>query len=106
MSRTLIEVHVVCRNERGVRRQDDGTFMSRGWVLNRHHMRQGVIFALHEAKNQPSYLQGTVIDVVELPATRTTTGRVQRRLDVHVRPTKEPLEWKGKGAGEKGLLWS
>lgn len=96
----------MCRRERNVLHQQDGTFVSGSWALNPRHIREGVLFALHERRATASYLQGVVVRVTEVQVRKTKTGRRQRRIDVLVRSTSTPLAWAGNGSGEKGLVWS
>lgn len=103
--RRLQEVHLVCRGENRVHHRGDGTFISGSRVLKPEHIREGVVFALHETRAKPSYLQGVALRVERTREETTPSGMRRRRIDILVRATSRPLAWAGKGAGEKGLVW-
>jgi hypothetical protein len=56
----VVEIHVVCRDRRGVARETARTFDSGDWSIAARHLRPGVVFALHEEKTRQSYLQGRI----------------------------------------------
>jgi len=105
-NRRLMEAHFVCRQGRRVVDQNDGTFITGEWVMNPRNVSQGLVVALHEAKAQQSYLQGTVIRVASIRQDPKSSGRVLRRVELLVRRTPHSLSWRGRGSGEKGFVWS
>ena len=105
--RTLLEVHVVCRGELGVQRLHEGTFISGIWAINPDRIQEGVtVFALHENRAAPSYLQGKVIRVANIIRRPSESGKNMRRIEVLVEASSQPLDWRGEGKGEKGYLWA
>lgn len=105
MTRTLKEVHIVCHAARNVRHLDDGMFLTGYWAVKPEYIHEGIVLALYEAKALPSYLQGVVLCVNDTVCEKTKSGRCQRRIELLVRATPSPLDWKGKATGEKGLVW-
>jgi len=102
----LEEAHVICHQGLYVEDQKDGTFLTGFWVVRPEHIREGLVFALHETKATRSYLQGVVLRLTEVRKDRTPSGRRQRRVQLLVRKTPASLPWRGGGTGEKGLVWS
>ena len=105
METRLKEAHLICRRGMLVQEQADGTFLTGYWLIKPEHIREGVVFALHESKAAQSYLQGEVVRLTNIRTDRTPSGRHQRRVEVLVRKSRTPLSWKGGGTGEKGLVW-
>jgi len=101
----LKEAHVICRRGMLVEDQSDGTFLTGYWLIQPDHIREGLVFALHETKAAHSYLQGEVVRLTNVRTDRTPSGRHQRRVEVLVRKSRTPLRWRGGGTGEKGLVW-
>lgn len=89
------EIHEVCRNRKGVARETATSFESGVWKLDEEHVRKGVVFALHQEKKQPSYLQGVI----------TNHQADGDRFRVTVKRTPVPLPWRGGGSREGGYLW-
>lgn len=100
----VTEYHFVCRNDRGVKFNSDGTFWSTSWVVAeavlRKSMKYGAKFALHNSKAEPSYRQGVIRDYQCIDD--FADGEVESRIDFLVMPDDIPLDWAGSGAGEKG----
>lgn len=71
--RRALGVHVVCRSWTHVENLTDTAFETSWWKIREEHLRPGVTFALHEARRLPSYLQGTIEQVVA-----TNRGNVGR----------------------------
>lgn len=105
--------HFVCPQEKGVTRNSDGTVWTGTWVVDQRHAergsKNGAYVALHSAKSERSYLQGTIKDwrkarreheYAEDRPTRTEFG-----IDFLLQPTNTPYEWRGDGSGEKGYAW-
>ena len=99
----LREVHFICHRGRGVRDQNDGTFLTGEWVIDPAHIYQGLVLALHETKAHRSYLQGAILKTTHI---RIKPGGRNRRVELLVRKTPVSLPWKGLGSGEKGFVWS
>ena len=102
----LLEAHFVCRQRRRVEDKGDGTFSTGEWVINPRHIKQGLVFALHETRAQSSYLQGVVERTINIRQDKKPSGRVMRRVELLVRKTPASLPWRGRGSGEKGFVWS
>ena len=100
----VTEYHFVCRNDRGVKFNSDGTFWSTSWVVAekvlQKSMKYGAKFALHNSKAEASYRQGTIKDYQLIDD--FADGEVESRIDFLVAPDDVPLDWAGSGAGEKG----
>ena len=100
----VTEYHFVCRNDRGVKFNSDGTFWSTSWVVAEEvlqkSLKYGAKLALHNSKAEPSYRQGTIKDYQRIDD--FTDGEVEARIDFLVVPDDTPLDWAGSGAGEKG----
>ncbi|WP_315723166.1 MULTISPECIES: hypothetical protein [unclassified Bradyrhizobium] len=100
----VIEYHFVCRNDRGVTFNPDGTFWSTSWVVGedvlRKSLRYGPKLALHTSKTEPSYRQGKITDYRRVDD--FADGKVESRIDFLVVPDNTPLDWAGAGTGEKG----
>ena len=100
----VTEYHFVCRGDRGVTFNSDGTFWSTSWVVAedvlRNSMRYGAKLALHNSKAEPSYRQGVVKAYRRVDD--FADGEVESRIDFLVVPDDTPLNWAGSGAGEKG----
>jgi hypothetical protein len=88
-------IHMVCnRNDTHgrplhVRNETATHFISGFWPINKEHLRQGVIFALHRSKNEMSFLQGTIEGVEEVKG---------KRVELAIRKTSNALPWVGKVA--------
>ena len=96
------EIHLVCRRATNVSEVTATHFVSGWWVVAERHIRPGVLFALHEKKEDDSYLQGEVETL--LAAEDGSDGN--RRVQVRVRRLDGPMQWKGGGSGTSGYLWS
>jgi hypothetical protein len=92
----VIEIHVVCRDREGVTRESADSFVSGDWEIASHHLRPGVLFALHQIKTRASYLHGHIRDCG--PAD-------DGRFIVTVGRSPTPLPWRGSGSGEIGFQW-
>src|SRR5438105_3060155 len=105
LNRQLKEAHFVCQKGERIDHQDDGTFLTSRWVMNPALVHEGLIFALHENRSTPSYLQGKVLKLIQIHDDRMASGRRQRRVELLVQRTESALPWKAEGAGEKGYVW-
>lgn len=99
--------HFVCAGSRGAIINDDGTFWTGSWVVARENVDKSIKFnayvALHESKNEMSYLQG---DIVEYRLReRDMVDKENVGIEFRCRKTTKPLMWNGGGSGEKGYLW-
>jgi hypothetical protein len=108
----VIGFHFVCDREKGLTKNDDGTFWTGTWVVDKRHAAQATkvdaYVALHQSKLEFSYLQGTILDWRKSPRERQyreNEVQTDEGVDFLFRPTDEALEWVGDGAGEKGYNW-
>jgi hypothetical protein len=104
----VLEYHFVCAGDRGVTSETDGTFRTGSWIVAQEQvdasLKGGALVALHEARDLPSYRQGTILGYqVSAP---DAFDKDNRRIEFHVQPTPEALAWAGNGVGEKGYRWS
>lgn len=115
-SRTKLPVkglHFVCPQETGVTQNPDGTIWTGTWVVDARHAKQGArsgaYVALHTAKSESSYLQGTIKDWRQSPREQEyADGRPAKTrfgIDFLLELTQSPYEWKGDGSGEKGYAY-
>jgi hypothetical protein len=100
----VAEFHFVCRNDRGVTFNSDGTFWSASWVVAEEvvqkSMKYGAKLPLHNSKAELSYRQGTIKDYRRIDD--FAEGEVESRTDFLVVPDDAPLAWAGSGTGERG----
>lgn len=99
MPREVVGIHLICRNNLNVEDFGNGVFKSGQWKIAEHRANTARYLALHEGKNQLSYRQGAIERWERSPESPD-------RLIFYVKATDEPMEWKGKGTGEKGYCWS
>jgi hypothetical protein len=105
--------HFVCDKGKGVTNNADGTLWTGTWVVDQVHAERGeklgAYVALHESKAEPSYLQGIVRGWRKAEREHEyAEGRpvkIESGIVFLLQPTKEPYQWKGDGAGEKGYFW-
>jgi len=97
----VAEIHVVCREMMNVSDVTEAHFTSGWWVIAERHIRPGVVFALHEAKGQISYLQGEIESLLDLDRRDEST-----RIQVRVRRSLHGIPWRGGGSGTTGYLWA
>lgn len=99
--------HFVCGDYRGVIDNDDGTFWTGSWVVARENVDKSIKFgayvALHQSKNEASYLQGSIIEY----RLRERDMIDKENVGIEFRCQKDlpPRMWNGGGGGEKGYLW-
>jgi hypothetical protein len=100
--------HFVCQDNRGVEINSDGTFWSGSWIVAEQNvqnsLKYGAYLALHEAKSERSYRQGTIIGYRK--AARSMVSKSEEGIEFRVQPENIQYEWVGNGAGEKGYKWS
>ncbi|WP_431016072.1 hypothetical protein [Bradyrhizobium pachyrhizi] len=100
----VTEYHFVCRSDRGVTFNPDGTFWSTSWVVAedviKKSLRYGAKLALHNSKSEQSYRQGTIKEYRRIGG--FADGEVETRIDFLVASDDTPLDWAGSGTGEKG----
>ena len=105
----VIGFHFVCENDRGVKVNPDGTFLTGTWVVDKRHAERAMklkgYVALHSTRASPSYRQGT-IKAWRLVDREKQYGdqpaRIASGIEFIVQPTAEPYVWVGDGTGEKG----
>lgn len=97
---TVVGFHFICRRDLNVVQLPDGLFDSGHWKVNKKHALRGTHLALHEHRNEPSYLQGEVVSVRLSPEDPS-------RVIFRVRASASPLGWPpNSGSGEKGYCWT
>jgi hypothetical protein len=100
----VTEYHFVCRNDRGVTFNSDGTFWSTSWVAAEEVVKTSIQFgarlALHNSKLEPSYRQGVIKEYRRVDD--FAEGKVESRIDFLVLSEPQELKWAGTGTGEKG----
>jgi hypothetical protein len=100
----VIEYHFVCRGDKGVTVNNNGTFWSGSWGVSEEvvktSMKYGARFALHESKGAPSYRQGKIVEYTKVEAMKN--NKPEARIDFLVESETTPLDWAGAGVGEKG----
>jgi hypothetical protein len=105
--------HFVCDKGKGVENNPDGTIWTGTWVVDQLHAERGekigAYVALHATKADPSYLQGIIRAWRRAGRQQEYAEgrlvRIESGIDFLLEPTKEPYQWHGDGAGEKGYLW-
>ena len=99
--------HFVCGGRRGVIDNEDGTFWTGSWVVARDNVDKSIKFgayvALHEVKNELSYLQGDIIGY--RLRERDMVDKENVGIEFHCHKSAIGLMWNGGGSGEKGYLW-
>jgi hypothetical protein len=108
--------HFVCERGRGVTEIGDGRFWSGSWVVAESKVRKsverGAYLALHEAKGEVSYRQGTIVDYRRSPrdmVPESETGassQIEEGIEFLVQEADLPYTWVGGGSGEKGYRWA
>src|SRR5215204_4513782 len=100
--------HFVCGRGLGVIEIEGGRFWSGSWVVAddnvRNSIKYGAYLALHEKKSDFSYRQGRIIDYRRSP--RDMVSKTGDGIEFLVQGTREPYNWVGAGAGEKGYQWT
>jgi hypothetical protein len=100
----VTEYHFVCRNDRGVTFNSDGTFWSTSWVAAEDVVKKSIQFgarlALHNSKAESSYRQGIIKGYRKVDD--FADGKVESRIDFLVISESQTLEWAGLATGEKG----
>ncbi len=96
MKGTVSEIHGVCHKKKHVLEENDTHFVSGWWSIDKKHIRPDVKFAVHERKNEESYLQGE-IESLE----RESDGKKA----IRVCKSKPGLPWSGGGKGVLGYKW-
>ena len=95
-------------------RNKDGTAWTGTWVVDTRHAeigsKIGSYVALHRAKSERSYLQGTVKDWRKAHRDREYAEgqrvKIETGVDFLLELTVEPYAWDGDGTGEKGYVWA
>lgn len=96
--RKVVEIHVLCRDRLNVANETARSFESSYWRIADQHIRRDVLFALHQSKKSPSYLQGYIERLVR----RDSYGKVT----LLIRKTARPLAWGGDGRHERSYVWA
>jgi hypothetical protein len=108
------EFHFVCPGELGITKNQDGSIWSGTWVVAEAHAEaareHGSLIALHSAKAELSYLQGTIKDWRKTAREPKYSGdqlvKTDFGIDFLFEPTSGPMPWKGEATGEKGYAWA
>jgi len=99
----VIGFHFKCKDDYEVTQMPDGTFWSGVWAVDDGlcdpAIKLGGYVALHLAKRERSYRQGTLVDWKVEPRTK---GKTPMGVSFLVVPFDEQLPWFGNGSGERG----
>jgi hypothetical protein len=95
----VIGIHLICKNGLNVEELGDGRFKTGNWKVAENRAKTAHYLALHDQKNLPSYKQG-LIEKYEHSDIHPD------RIIFYVKKSDKPLQWVGKGTGEKGYFWS
>jgi hypothetical protein len=109
----VLEFHFVCRKEQNVEPAPNGFLWTGTWWVSRKVAKEAAKFAsyvaLHEARAQPSYLQGEIRDIrVSKRKKEYVEGQPVKNeigIDFLIQPTEGSLVWSGDATGEKGYRW-
>jgi len=104
----VIGFHFVCLGNKCVTINEDDSLWTGTWVVDQRHAeigsKIGAYVALHTAKSEPSYLQGTIKDWREARREGQAV-KIEKGVDFLLERTFQPYQWNGGGSGEKGYLW-
>ncbi|WP_299643831.1 hypothetical protein [Devosia sp.] len=99
----VIGFHFKCQSDYEVTLLPDGRFWSGVWAVDEDlcqpAIQLGGYVALHSAKREKSYRQGTLID---WKTEARTKGKTAMGVSFLLKPFDEPLVWFGNGSGERG----
>lgn len=100
----VTEFHFVCRDDKGVIFNPDGTFWTCSWVVAEEVLKESIKYdgrlALHNSKQELSYRQGLIVGYRLVDDFEE--GEVSNRIDFLVKSDEKIMEWAGTGTGEKG----
>lgn len=99
----VVGFHFKCEDDYEVTLTPTGDFWSGVWVVDEElcepaREASGYV-ALHSAKRELSYRQGTILDWKSEPRTK---GKTPTGISFLLRPFPDRLTWFGTGTGEKG----
>jgi hypothetical protein len=98
--------HFVCPAELGVTFNPDGTFCTGIWVVaavvTERALSVAAYVALHNAKSERSYLQGTMKGWRQL---ERKGKAIPYGIEFVVEPTNTALPWRGDSTGERGYYY-
>jgi len=104
--------HFVCKRDRGVVHNPDGTCWSGSWVVAKEHAeraeRNNAYLALHESKSEQSYLQGIIKGWRAAPRDRQYSdveAQTEEGIEFLLEPISTVFLWRGGGSGEKGYWY-
>ena len=104
----VVGYHFVCGRDLGVTQVGGGQFWSGSWVVAEERVEKsllaGAYLALHEAKSEPSYRQGTIVGFRKAP--RDMVAKRNEGIEFLVESNASPVAWVGDAAGEKGYKWA
>jgi hypothetical protein len=103
-SRPVLGFHFVCPIGKGVKTNPDGSFWTGTWVVDKKlaiGRAENAYVALHAAKSEPSYCQGTIKDW-RRSKRESQESKIPYGIDFLAEPFDERCPWNGDGAGEKG----
>lgn len=88
-------LHFICRRDLGVEQLADGLFRTGDWKVDEKHLATVEHVALHERRDEPSYLQGELVDFER-------SAKTPDRLVLRVRASADAIEWPARsGTGER-----
>jgi hypothetical protein len=104
--------HFVCRAEKGVVYNGDGTFWSGSWVVAKQQAERSekinAYVALHEKQSEQSYLQGIIKDWRPAPRERQYSDeevQTDEGIEFLLEPISAPLPWRGEGTVERSYWY-
>lgn len=99
----VIGFHFKCEADYEVTMMPDGTFWSGVWVVKEVLCDPAIALkgyvALHSAKRELSYRQGTIVD---WKIENRTKGTTARGISFLLSPFEQRMPWFGQGTGERG----
>ena len=96
MEKIASEIHAVCHGKANVQDETKTHFTSGFWRINERNLKAGLIFALHESKDSPSYLQGEF---------ESFSKNKNGKMIIRVRKNQSSLPWAGGGTGVLGYRY-
>lgn len=97
MNSIVSEIYVICHDKENVTKETATHFVSGWWKIKKEHIRHRVKFALHEHKNEQSYMYGEIEGI---------DGELDNgKIAVRVRRLNDSVAWFGGGTGVLGYKY-